>query len=343
MNPKLSAYAQVYGAFDFNRTPLAPPGTKVLVHEKPEVRGTWAPHAVDGWYLGPAENYYRCYRVWIHETTSERVVDTLSWLPTYFSMPAASPAAAATAAAQDLIKALTVYQGVSPLALMADSHRQALHLHQLADIFASATTSNTMPVPTEPIATRLAPPIVKQVSWNLPSTIPSKTPTSSPRRALPRVALPRVALPRVTTAPSMSPSKHTSTVPTTVPSTFPSNSPSTVPSTSPTATPPTTYAAKTGNLGKQRRARKKREQAKKIKASKPIKPKKQRGQPRSPAPATTVTLSPTPAVPPSRRHPHYTRSFHNKPTQSLHQANLSINVPSTYVSPHLNTKTVYDR
>eukprot|EP00978_Attheya_sp_CCMP212_P042396 scaffold257717_cov58-Attheya_sp.AAC.1 len=48
MNPKLSAHAQVYGAFDFNRTPLAPPGTKVLGHEKPEVRGTWAPHAVDG-------------------------------------------------------------------------------------------------------------------------------------------------------------------------------------------------------------------------------------------------------------------------------------------------------
>eukprot|EP00978_Attheya_sp_CCMP212_P022995 scaffold69577_cov29-Attheya_sp.AAC.1 len=48
LNPKLSAYAQVHGAFDFNRTPLAPPGTKVLVHEKPGVRASWAAHAVDG-------------------------------------------------------------------------------------------------------------------------------------------------------------------------------------------------------------------------------------------------------------------------------------------------------
>jgi hypothetical protein len=33
VNPKLSAYAQVHGHFDFNRTPLAPPGTFVLCHE----------------------------------------------------------------------------------------------------------------------------------------------------------------------------------------------------------------------------------------------------------------------------------------------------------------------
>jgi len=48
INPKLSTWAQVYGQFDFNRTPLAPPGIKVLVHEKPENCGTWAPHTIDG-------------------------------------------------------------------------------------------------------------------------------------------------------------------------------------------------------------------------------------------------------------------------------------------------------
>ena len=38
INPRLSAYAQIYGAFDFNRTPLAPPGTHVLIHETPSAR-----------------------------------------------------------------------------------------------------------------------------------------------------------------------------------------------------------------------------------------------------------------------------------------------------------------
>jgi hypothetical protein len=35
LNPKLSAYAQVNGEFDYNTTPMAPPSIKVLIHEKP--------------------------------------------------------------------------------------------------------------------------------------------------------------------------------------------------------------------------------------------------------------------------------------------------------------------
>ena len=40
-NPKLSSYAYLFGNFDFNATPLAPPGTKVLVHIKVGQRGSW--------------------------------------------------------------------------------------------------------------------------------------------------------------------------------------------------------------------------------------------------------------------------------------------------------------
>ena len=47
INPKLSAWAQVNGPFDFNRTPIAPPGIRVLAHEKPDNRTTWSPHALD--------------------------------------------------------------------------------------------------------------------------------------------------------------------------------------------------------------------------------------------------------------------------------------------------------
>ena len=77
LNPKLSAYAQLEGAFDFNRTPLAPPGTRVIVHEKPNQRRTWAPHGIDGWYIGPALDHYQCYRVWIPSTHAERIADTI--------------------------------------------------------------------------------------------------------------------------------------------------------------------------------------------------------------------------------------------------------------------------
>jgi hypothetical protein len=48
LNPRLSAHAQMYGQFDFNCTPLAPPGIRVLIHEKPDKRTSWSPHALDG-------------------------------------------------------------------------------------------------------------------------------------------------------------------------------------------------------------------------------------------------------------------------------------------------------
>ena len=58
LNPRLSAEAQLNGAFNYNRTPLAPPVTRVVVHEAPGNRHTWDPNGVNGWYLGPARNHY---------------------------------------------------------------------------------------------------------------------------------------------------------------------------------------------------------------------------------------------------------------------------------------------
>jgi hypothetical protein len=42
-NPQLSAHVQLYGMFNFNKTPLAPPGTRALVYEDPGNRASWAP------------------------------------------------------------------------------------------------------------------------------------------------------------------------------------------------------------------------------------------------------------------------------------------------------------
>ena len=48
INLLLSAEDQLNGAFDFNQTPLTPPGTKVLVYETPYQWCTWDPHGIDG-------------------------------------------------------------------------------------------------------------------------------------------------------------------------------------------------------------------------------------------------------------------------------------------------------
>jgi hypothetical protein len=81
INPRMSAYAQLNGHFYFKRTPMAPPGTCVIAYKKPDQRASWDPHGVDGYYLGPELDHYRCYQVHITKTKGTRIVDTVEFFP----------------------------------------------------------------------------------------------------------------------------------------------------------------------------------------------------------------------------------------------------------------------
>ena len=189
INPKLSAQALIHGPFDFNRTPLAPPGTKVLIHIKPNMRETWAPHGTEGWYIGPALNHYRCYRVYANETRSERIADTLAWFPTEVKMPTASSTDAAITAANDLVTALQNPHPASALSPLADNEHAALQ--QLAEIFRNRTDPSTVPVPPgfEPL-----PPINTTPSDTTlePRVVPPINTTSSDTTLEPRVVPPNI-------------------------------------------------------------------------------------------------------------------------------------------------------
>jgi hypothetical protein len=197
INPRLSAHAQLHGAFDFNRTPIAPAGTRVMIHEKSSVRGTWAPHAVEGWYLGPAMHHYRCYRVYVKETSAERIADTLAWFPKHVAMPVQSSRDAATTAAQALIHALLHPVHASPLSAISDHQRLALN--QLATIFAEVTdTPCAAPPPGFPPHLDATPPYTDALprvatplpSQELPRVVPPSTCTVLPQT--PTVPPPRV-------------------------------------------------------------------------------------------------------------------------------------------------------
>ena len=157
LNPKLLSHAQMHGHFDFNRTPLAPPGIRVLVHIKPSERTTWSPHGADGWYTGPALESYRCYTVWLWDTRSTRICDTLQWFPTKTPMPLASSTDLILAGIQDIVHALNNPSPGSPLAPLTDSHHDALV--QLTTVLTSVarppTTTSDVPLPDSPL--RVAP------------------------------------------------------------------------------------------------------------------------------------------------------------------------------------------
>jgi hypothetical protein len=86
--PKLSASTHIDGQYDYNMAPMSPPGTRIIAHETPNHRRTWAPHRQYGWYIGSALEHYRCYTVYITKIRSERVVETVESPPTEVPLPA---------------------------------------------------------------------------------------------------------------------------------------------------------------------------------------------------------------------------------------------------------------
>ena len=148
LDPNLSAHEQLHGIHDFNATPLAPPGTKCIAHEKSSQRGTWAPHGQQGWYVGAAPEHYRCYKIYIPKTQSTRICDTVEFFPTHCQMPHVSAHDAVLYAANDLITALTKPQLTKSGISFGDDQIGALR--KLATIFQCATKKQPIAEPGEP-------------------------------------------------------------------------------------------------------------------------------------------------------------------------------------------------
>ena len=108
-NPTISAWAHLHGPINLTQTPIAPAGMKVVIFESTQQRASWAPHGVDGFYVGPALQHYRCHRVFVPKTKRTRIAETLSWHPHNVRMPASSADDLLHAAVLDLRKALQDY------------------------------------------------------------------------------------------------------------------------------------------------------------------------------------------------------------------------------------------
>jgi hypothetical protein len=154
LHPQLSAAAHFHGLVDYNKTAFAPPGCKIIAHEKPGKRRTWAPHGQHCYSLGPAMHHYCCQNVYISTTASERIVETLEFFPHNYQMPQLSSTDRFIMAAKDMTDALQNAHPEVPFAHVGDNTISALA--ELATIF-KLKLQQTRP-PTPPAA----PPMVKQ-------------------------------------------------------------------------------------------------------------------------------------------------------------------------------------
>ena len=126
INSNLSAHAQLHGQFDFNETPFAPPGKKVIVHQKPTIRHSWAPLGKSGWYIDWSKDHYRCYNIYVPETQAVIQPDTVEFLPHSSKMPFRSSAENATITTTELIHALCNQEPAAPYAHRGDAQMHAL-------------------------------------------------------------------------------------------------------------------------------------------------------------------------------------------------------------------------
>ena len=201
INPNLSAYAQIHGQFDYNRTPIAPPGTRVIVHENAAQRGTYGPRGTDGWYLGPAMDHYRCYRCYISATGGERTPETVEFFPQKTEVPNLSSREVIHSSALDLISAIKQPHPSTPLQVGNQTLRA---LEQLSEIF-----KETSAVRGEIIA----PPRVHKIKSverhaTQPATLPRVKRHNDTYHKAPKVPPRRVAVSRIPRLPPLPKNLH---------------------------------------------------------------------------------------------------------------------------------------
>jgi hypothetical protein len=103
-------------------------------HDK-EVHGGHHMERIDGWYVGPALEHYRCYKCYIPSTKNAiRIADTVEFFPAKVPFPQLLSADNAFRAATELIDTLKTPHPAQPFASIIGTS-QTKALQQLADIF----------------------------------------------------------------------------------------------------------------------------------------------------------------------------------------------------------------
>ena len=84
INPKLSAYEQLEGTFDFNATPLVPLVTMVVMHETPGQIFFFGKQGFKGWNVDTVKHHFWCHKVYIPATGGEQIGDKVETLQTQY-------------------------------------------------------------------------------------------------------------------------------------------------------------------------------------------------------------------------------------------------------------------
>ncbi len=86
--------------------PFAPMGCAVQLFQNSKKRTSWGTNTIDGCYLQTSPEHYQCHVVYVKQTKSERVSDTVFFKTKYLTQTTLTPADIITKALNDLTQAL---------------------------------------------------------------------------------------------------------------------------------------------------------------------------------------------------------------------------------------------
>jgi hypothetical protein len=104
--PTFLANQYVHDNFDYNKMPLAPMGCTVQLHQSSTRQASWAENLIDGWYLQTSPEHYQCHVIYVKQTKSERMSDTVFFKTKYITQPTMTPVDIITKALNNLTQAL---------------------------------------------------------------------------------------------------------------------------------------------------------------------------------------------------------------------------------------------
>jgi hypothetical protein len=83
--PMILAWQYVHRNFDYNKMPLAPMGCVVQIYQSSEIQTSWGANAIDRLYFQMSPEHYQCHVIYVKQTKSERVSDTVFFNTKYIT------------------------------------------------------------------------------------------------------------------------------------------------------------------------------------------------------------------------------------------------------------------
>ena len=132
---------------------MAPLGTKLVYHIKPDQRPTFDVRGKEAWYVGPTPEHYRCVSIFIPETRRE--IDTVQYFPNKVPIPATSKESLLLKSTLDMLELLKDPTPAMPA--LDYSHLTTAAVTKLAELFHLAAPQPQVHVPSNTESTENVP------------------------------------------------------------------------------------------------------------------------------------------------------------------------------------------